>query len=911
MNLIDNFRVTEAVSFDKLNEVSRITEEIIDSLTPQAIKELESGSEGDVDKLLQNIFTETYLCLYGGMNDREVGKFNHSSTFYLDKLGEQIEEVLTTESLTYFLMNVMPDFELNWHHVEWAESVQTYKYLAMIAARDHGKSLSPDTPIRMFDGSIKTAGEIKVGDKLMGPDSTERIVEQVRTGKDKLYKIKQTKGDDYIVNSRHILTLLNKKKNKIEDVEIKDVLSLSNNQLYETYRGFKVCVEFSEKELKIEPYYLGIWIGDGNSHNTGITNIDNEVVEYLHDYALKLGMKINRATKDSICWLIHNKGNSDGGVKNNYLLNSLREYGFCSNEKVKKFIPKEYLISSRKQRLELLAGLIDSDGNKHGGGFHISTIYRRLGEDIKNLADSLGFKTNLYGGVCFNKQLGRDYEGYTITISGNLFEIPVKIERKKITKEYCESKASNKIPKHTDGLPISLISRIFVEENGFGDYVSITIDKDKRFVLGDGTVTHNSFFFSNAYAAWRLYRYKKTSPRPELSKLGKEGWLFSFSKTQGSRLLTTLKETIEENPILRERLYPGSSDGWAETKIRCKNGTRVIVGSAGESVRGAHPGWIVVDDFLKDNVLYSADQRNKSIDYFHSVVMNMIQPGGQVIVVGTPFHKQDLYGDLKSKQGWHLREYPSIFPDGTILWNKRYSLQTLLEKKETQGTINFSREHLCRPITSDSSIFPFSILEKSLIGTNLYTMVSNIESFPVPLERVGIGVDLAISSNVGADYTVMIVGGIDKEENLWILDVVRLHGASYDQQISQLKVLNMNFRPHIIQIESNGFQAMFSQMANKENLPVVSATTTSKTKNDLKTGLPGLALMFERGKVKIPHGDQRSKDLKDLIFTELSSITYTDRGLQSAGGHDDVAMAMIFCLQALDYRNSGFVPQFM
>ena len=102
-----------------------------------------------------------------------------------------------------------------------------------------------------------------------------------------------------------------------------------------------------------------------------------------------------------------------------------------------------------------------------------------------------------------------------------------------------------------------------------------------------------------------------------MNKLGREGWLFSFSKTQGSRLLTTLKESIEEIPMLRERLYPGSTDGWAETKIRCKNGTKVIVGSAGESVRGAHPGWIVVDDFLKDNVLYSEEQRKKFRHYWN------------------------------------------------------------------------------------------------------------------------------------------------------------------------------------------------------------------------------------------------------------------------------------------------------
>lgn len=542
-------------NFHNLDETLRVSREIIDSLSPIALKELSGGNEHDLDKVINSVVAETHACLFGGLEgvNSQLGKFDNQSVYYLERLSETINDTLNQESLTYFLMNVLQDFELNWHHLEWADALQRYKYLCMIAARDHGKS----------------------------------------------------------------------------------------------------------------------------------------------------------------------------------------------------------------------------------------------------------------------------------------------------------------------------------------------------------------YMMSNGYAAWRLYRYKKNSKRPDLSKLGKEGWIFSFSKTQGSRLLTTLKETIKDNPILNELLYPGS-DGWAETKINCKNGARVIIGSAGESVRGAHPGWIVVDDFLKDNVLYSEEQRKKSKDYFHSVIMNMIQPMGQVVVIGTPFHEQDLYGDLKTKSGWHVREYPSIFPDGRILWRRRYDFKTLLEKKITQGTINFSREHLCRPISNDSTIFPFNVLQRSLLGGQNFCMVSNIESFPIKLDRVAIGVDLAISSSIGADYTVFVVGGVDSEENIWILEVVRLHGASYDEQISKLKSLNINFHPNLIQIETNGFQAMFGQMADKEGMPVVNEATTAKSKNDLKTGLPGLALLFERGKIKIPSADQRSKDMKDLMFSELSSITWTSNGLQATSGHDDIPMAMHQLVKGLMRFSGGF-----
>lgn len=420
-----------------------------------------------------------------------------------------------------------------------------------------------------------------------------------------------------------------------------------------------------------------------------------------------------------------------------------------------------------------------------------------------------------------------------------------------------------------------------------------------------------SFFFSNAYAAWKLYRYNPLSRNPQINKkLGKEGYLFSFSKQQSTRLLTVLKETISENSILRDCLYPGK-DGWAETKINCKNGTRVVSASAGAAVRGAHPGWVVVDDFLKDNVMVSKEQRDKYTRYFHSVIMNMIQPNGQVIVVGTPFHSEDLYGDLKASKSWHYREYPSIYPDGRLLWPTRYSLQQLLEKKESQGTVNFSREHLCRPITNESSLFPGYILDRSLVGMQSFTMVSNRDSFPLKFDRLVIGVDLALSSAVGADYTVFIVGGLDNEGNVWILNITRLHGRPYNEQLTILKNLNINFRPDIIVIEDNGFQALFSTMADKEGMPVIGSTTTAKSKNDLKTGIPGLSVLFERGKIKVPVGDVNSRDSKDLLFAELMSVTWTDRGIQATSGHDDTVMALHQLIKGLDYKNTGFDFHFM
>lgn len=406
-----------------------------------------------------------------------------------------------------------------------------------------------------------------------------------------------------------------------------------------------------------------------------------------------------------------------------------------------------------------------------------------------------------------------------------------------------------------------------------------------------------SYYFSNAYAIWQLYRYSPPkqqafSRRPSKSNSNR-GFLFSFSLQQAVDLIEILKGTIESTDILRERLMPeNSKDGaWASTNIVCKNGARLTGKGFGSSVRGAHPYWIIVDDGLKDNVIYSQLQRQKSIDYFHSVIMNMLVPGGQIIVVGTPFHAQDLYGDLKSKTGWFVIEYPAIFPDGRILWPQRWNFKDLMDKKNTQGNIIFSRENLCRPIVSDSSIFPLDILKRSLVRMENYTLVRNRDDFPKKFGKVVAGCDFAISANVGADFYFYTVFGVDEENGMWLLAAECGKGKTYDEQLQILKGINVRYRPDVMVFESNVFQQIFTDEAVKYGLPVVPHNTGTE-KNDLSKGWCALATMFERGMFHFPIGDKLSQDVKDIIFEQLSSVAFTDKGLASVGSHDDACSSM-------------------
>lgn len=818
-----------------------LVDEIIEGMDERALNEMMSGDIHDVDTIFDALMEDTYRIMYTG---------DVSIDFkprYEENVSAVVEDTLRCANLTYFITSVIPDFQLSWHHLEWGELVHQHKKLCINAARDHGKCEAVGTPVRMYDGTIKKVEDVAVGDLLMGIDSKPRRVVATRRGHDSMmYRIDQSRGDSYIVNSRHICTLIEKDRNgsiataskRIVDIDIPTLLSKTPNRVKERYRGFKVAVQYPARPVEIEPYSFG--------------------------------------------------------------------YNARSNSR----IPEQYLVNSEEVRLQVLAGLIDSDGNYWQGGYHFSNTNYQLVCDVKNLADSLGFCTRMGGGTRYCKALGRDYSSWCVTISGELDRIPVKIARKKVQTDW-STKTSHKDWGTIDGVHPTVVSSLKITSVGEGDYISITTDGDHRFVLGDGTVTHNSFYFSNAYAAWQLYRYKKPSTtryskRPTAASSNR-GFLFSFSLQQSVDLLEILKGTIEENEILKERLFPQSTaNNWSATNIVCRNGARLTGKGFGSSVRGAHPYWIIVDDGLKDNVIYSSLQRNKSTDYFHSVIMNMLVPGGQIIVVGTPFHAEDLYGDLKTKNGWFVIEYPAIFPDGRILWPQRWSFKDLMDKKETQGSIIFSRENLCRPITNESSIFPMEILTRSLLRMENYTLVDSREEFPIKFSKVVVGCDFAISANVGADYAVFSVWGIDElTDERWLLHLYREKGVKFFEQMNVLRRINSRFRPDLIVMENNTFQQIFVETADTEGMPVI-GHTTGIDKYDLKTGWPHLSTLFERGKIHIPVGNVYSQQVKDLIFQDLGSVAFTEKGLESVGSHDDISSSFWLADLAASRMTTGF-----
>lgn len=879
-----------ALTHVELTTIYSHVEDIISTMDNKTLVELTSGSEHDISNILNILFEEATQVIHYNRST----KLTSAGFGYLDKFSSHVDDSLRKYSLNYFIATMMPDFELNWHHIEWGNLVQKYNKLAVIAARDHGKCMDPLTKILMFDGSEKYIKDIIVGDKVMGPDSKSRLVLFTHSGEDEMFEIKQSKGDNYIVNSKHILTLIynNRYTNKKSIID-KEISELRNSKL-SYLRGFKVEVEYKQKDLKLNPYFIGLWLGDGSKHESSVTSIDNEIIEYLYKLSKEYDLIIS---KRGCNYLLGGKRGKKNPIKK--LLN---EYNLLNN----KHIPNDYLINSKENRLQLLAGLIDSDGSLVQNSYYtISTNNKSFSLQIKKLCNSLGFYTRVYEKKQFIKQINKEYISYNINISGNLYKIPTKILRKKVLRI---NKSSNKDVNTIDGINIGRISNIKIKSIGIGKYCGFSCDGDNRFLLSDGTVTHNSYYFSKAYPLWKLYRYERATAYkvvPKEYQQSKLGILITNEFGLAKHLLSIIKDEIEENELLRNALFPGKDSGkWAETEIICKNGAQLVAKSFGSKMRGFHPGYIILDDFMNDSVLYSEEQRQKYISSFYSVIMNMLIPGGQAINVGTPYSTVDLFAELKKQNSWKVFEYPAVFPDGSLLWANRHSIQSILEKKE-QGTLIFSRENLCRPISSESTIFPWSLLQKSF--NESFTLVNNRWNHPKRFKRIAMGCDFAMSGAVAADYSVFTVMGIDENDKYWVLNQYRHKGKSYSEQLALIKTIHNNFQCDVIMMETNGFQTIFAQEARNSDLPVIDHTTTGKNKKDLREGLPGMAILFEQEKIVLPTGDLYSKNVIDTLCIELSSVTFTDKGrLEAISGHDDCAMSIWIARLGCDYVNSSF-----
>jgi elongation factor 1-alpha len=438
---------------------------------------------------------------------------------------------------------------------------------------DSGKCQGRDTPILMHDGSIKMIQDIQVGDQLMGDDSGKRTVISTTKGQSPMFQISPVKGDPYTANGPHVLALkvsnyemvwwdtnrdrwrirwiqnfeIKEKSYSVKTYESKElakeaaekflqneVPKLQGYQAYgdvvhisvedylklpgrvqDVFKGYSTGVEFSKKDTSIEPYAVGYWLGDGTTHGTEITTADSEVVKYFIDYADRLNLEFKKKGNSKYTYNM-TTGTNNGGPGRNPFLNALKDYDLIGN----KHIPTEFKCNSRIRRLQILAGLIDSDGSYSDGGYYeILTKLETLAQDICYLARSLGLAaySKQVQKTCTNGSNG-SVTGtyYRVTFYGDgIDQIPVLLNRKKAQTRVSPRNAL------VHGIKISKLSE--------DDYFGFELDGNSRYLMGDFTVTHNSTTTGHLiFQLGGMTPREREKLQQEADALGKGSFAFAF-----------------------------------------------------------------------------------------------------------------------------------------------------------------------------------------------------------------------------------------------------------------------------------------------------------------------------------------------------------------------------------------------
>ena len=367
-----------------------------------------------------------------------------------------------------------------------------------------GKALPNSNKIYTPEG-YKLMGDIKVNDKVFGRNGKEtNVIGVYPQGNRPIFKISFNDGTFTFCDEEHLWSVNNiNQRNRsswkdgkriklepdnsfkvVKTIDLIDKLTFGSKKSLNFKIPMVEPVEFNEKELPINPYVLGVMLGDGYMKSSRFTTKDIEIADEISRTNL-VNVSIKKRCRDI------DKGNI---LVQNCLFDvciygitdKIKSLGLYDKKSDSKFIPKDYLFNSIDNRVELLRGLLDTDGNvrKNGGIEYVSTS-KKLIEDVRWLVLSLGgfckisskIPTYVYKGV---KKTGKESYKLTISFPEKNKIIPFKLSRK-------NDRVINRV-KYDNNKFIKSIEYSHDEEA-----TCIMVDNDEHlFVTDDFIVTHNT-----------------------------------------------------------------------------------------------------------------------------------------------------------------------------------------------------------------------------------------------------------------------------------------------------------------------------------------------------------------------------------------------------------------------------------
>lgn len=366
---------------------------------------------------------------------------------------------------------------------EWSEGRR--KTLLVLPTGCHAQGEN----VLLADGRSKKVEDVQVGDQLLGADGKKRTVLVLHRGESEMYRIVPIKGEPFTVTKDHTLTLIRTREcsnprypcqrhdGELVDVTVNEWLcwSESKKHLHKLIRSgaIQAFPAHRNARMEINPYFLGVILGDGCIvHGVSVTTPDKEIKSVIERQAdvWNLRIRTEPAGKATTYFLV-----SDRGRRSNRLIKALRRLRLYGGRAGDKLVPDAYKYTDLANRLEILAGLLDTDGHCTYKGYDYISKSRRLADDVAFLCRSAGLRASVKPCIKGYRDFKDEY--YRVSISGDCSIIPCRVKRKIADKRQQKKSV--------------LRTGFHVEPAGCGEYYGFTVDGDNRYLLSDFTITHN------------------------------------------------------------------------------------------------------------------------------------------------------------------------------------------------------------------------------------------------------------------------------------------------------------------------------------------------------------------------------------------------------------------------------------
>ena len=460
----------------------------------------------------------------------------------------------------------------------------------ILAPTGVGKSLPYSEPVLTPTGWV-TMGDIKIGDKVVGSDGKEQYVlgvypQNVRP----IYKVEFTDNTFVNCDEEHLWSVntLNMRTGKTrvkgkstynpnygyKVVKTSDMMNDIKKRSRYNYRLPVVSpVDFEKRDVLIDPYLLGLLLGDGSMCDSGVrisTKDDElfETIQHLEEHSSYNEYERNETkTIKSI--------NFKTQIKKR-----IEFYGLLNKKSNNKFIPKDYLYNSLDVRVSILQGLMDTDGYvDKKGTTQFTTISEQLCDDVRELVLSLGGTVRVNSKIPTYTYDGEKKQGqlaYTITISfaNNIvpFRLLRKVDRYYMRTKYVEQKYVKSITYSHDEeavcIKVSNPDELFVTRDYVLTHNTTILTKIANTAFNLGYNVLQIFFEDNPKIVQRKHFTLWTGIEPDNLVLHKETVI---SK------ITEIKETMKNELILKKLPSDSMTMNQIKSQIRkmIADGTKI------------------------------------------------------------------------------------------------------------------------------------------------------------------------------------------------------------------------------------------------------------------------------------------------------------------------------------------------